>query len=67
LDALGMVISEKTLEAPAKVRKNSVCHAKRSEESRISKWLRPFASLRMTKKPILQEALLAIAINDVGF
>jgi len=42
-------------EALAKVSKNHVCHSDRSEESRISRWLRPFASLRVTKKSILQE------------
>jgi hypothetical protein len=49
-------------DALAKLSIDNNCHSERSEESRIFKRLRSFTSFRMTKKPVLQEAFLAIAI-----
>jgi hypothetical protein len=50
-------------EALAKLPIDNNCHSERSEESHIFKRLRSFTSFRMTEKPILQAALLAIAIR----
>jgi hypothetical protein len=59
-----MPLSENTFEALAKLLIAAPCHSERSEESRISKTLRSFTSFRMTKRRVLQEALLANAIDD---
>jgi hypothetical protein len=34
------------------------CHSERSEESHILKYLRPFASLRVTEKAVLKKVLV---------
>jgi hypothetical protein len=58
-----ITLSEKTFEPLAKLPINNDCHSERSEESRIFRCLRSFTSFRMTKEPVLQEALLAFAIT----
>jgi hypothetical protein len=55
--------AEITFEALAKLATGNNCHSERSEESRISIELRSFTPFRMTEKRVLQEALLAVAID----
>jgi hypothetical protein len=50
----------KTYELLAKLLIAAPCHSERSEESRIYKSVRSFTSFRMTKRRVLQVALMTI-------
>jgi hypothetical protein len=43
-----------------------ICHSERSEESRISNYLRPFASLRVTQKSSFARGSKAFSDRMVG-